>query len=713
MPRVWLVAAMRPWFLCSLSSVLLFACGPAERGSDPMGAPDAAEAGGCSDFEDADGDGISDLKEGCALGRDTDGDGIPDYQDTDSDDDGVPDAFEDRNGDGRVGTCTEECSPTIACQTGYMCSTHVGADTGVCVSWMCLGGETDPTLTDTDNDGTPDSGEGTWVCNPSTPDNPAGFKEYKKVDSAIVVQDTSPSWRVAIEKESVTAKVEIVAPGPVDSAYVFDLPDFQSETAGFIVSRSANEDPTSGPLEKSALSTSEAALATITTSSLVGQSSLRAGGNRTRSLDGFDTVLATTLVVTATDARDVVAMREDIVNLLLGIKKLEDETNVVWPTISWSGSSTSQFVVSFQTLYRTDTRQVIFMGGVASLHDYDDKNKSTGFHVADLAGGTGLAQSGNPEAFECAEFEVHEIPKADIVWIVDESGSTDNDRQNIAGNANNFFNQAASAGLDFRMGVTDMDDAKLGMLANRTSDVPYTGQWLHNTPLDQGLFSQQINDPSGPGVADGSAEHGLTAAQGFFMRHLPRDDTDPQKVRSDAKLVVVFVTDEAPDELEDTILTDGSDDIPTPAQQTEITNFMAPFIDLFQEHDAVAHAIAGPTAGATCSTAAERGWGYAELVTATGGQFGSICQGDLGPTIDVIIDDIIGSASPIVLQWVPISLSIALSRDGEAIPRSRSKGFDYRASSNSIIFNNMPFDPAAPAELVISYRRWANQVVIQ
>ena len=45
------------------------------------------------------------------------------------------------------------------------------------------------------------------------------------------------------------------------------------------------------------------------------------------------------------------------------------------------------------------------------------------------------------------------------------------------------------------------------------------------------------------------------------------------------------------------------------------------------------------------------------------------------------------------------------------IPRSREYGWDYRSSSNSIVFYGMPVDPAHPADVKIGYRRWQDQVV--
>ena len=114
----------------------------------------------------------------------------------------------------------------------------------------------------------------------------------------------------------------------------------------------------------------------------------------------------------------------------------------------------------------------------------------------------------------------------------------------------------------------------------------------------------------------------------------------------------------------------------------------------------------------TCSNSgAEHAFGYYELVSSLGGQMGSICQLDLGPTLDGILDSIVGDASPVVLEYIPISSTITVMSDDIPVPRSRKLGWDYRASSNSIVFYGMGFDPANPALITVGYRRWEEQVV--
>ena len=90
-----------------------------------------------------------------------------------------------------------------------------------------------------------------------------------------------------------------------------------------------------------------------------------------------------------------------------------------------------------------------------------------------IASGTGVTVSGNGEAIECEPYVGAQEAKADIIWIVDESGSVNDDRQRIVDNASVFFDKAIAAGLDFRIGVSDMNDTgpggQPGIFATRQS----------------------------------------------------------------------------------------------------------------------------------------------------------------------------------------------------------------------------------------------------
>jgi hypothetical protein len=670
--------------------------------------PPDRDQDGVPDYQDfdSDGDGIPDRIEvgpDCLNPRDTDGDGLPDYLDFDSDNDGALDRFEDRNGDGKIGTCETPCADNSDCNAAARENCSIPRHTptqGVCVSIACSNGETDPHNPDTDGDGIVDGLEGTYICNPQTEDNPNGLKRIKYADSA----DTSylgGNWRIALELGALEGVPNIAVAGSLDSAYTFDLPDPNVEVAGFLVSRPASF--------VSAIDESQYATGLLRSIFMVNAVSIRVSGTPTISLDGFDTVVSTILDVTTTAPVKVTDLRAAIVPALLGRSAAE----VGMPAPGWQGEDATQFTISFQTVFRVDNVQTLFMGAVARRAAYDDRTRQTGIAADDISNGTGHSVSNNGEALECEEYLADQQATADIIWIVDESGSMSGERAALGTAAAQFFQQALLAGLDFRMGVTDMrgtgPGGQPGIFATRqpggTGD-----RWI--LPHEPAEFNAAALDPSGPDPADGGTEMGLTQGKSAVDRHLPRNNDDPQMIREHAQVVVIYITDESAQEVKNGTSMTESNTIPTPTQQAEIAGVVAPYIQHFHNNDVVAHVIAEPLPHGTSTCAGgQHAYGYYEVVNATGGQAASICQTDFRPTVDAIIDSIVGSASPIVLEYYPISASVAVVRDNVIVPRSRGTGWDYRGASNSIVFFNMPFDPANPSDIVVSYRRWADQIV--
>lgn len=681
----------------------------ATEGCGQVPAPDQDGDGQADYFDiDADNDGIRDsieVGDDCGMPRDTDGDGMPDFQDRDSDNDGIADENEDRDGDGMLGNCSTACASSGECAAGEACSIGLGGSVGVCASATCLDGESNPLDPDTDDDGVPDGMEGSFICNPQTEDNPNGLKRIKTKDSSETSFDGA-NWRIALEIAAFEGAPAITNPQNLDSAYTFDINDLEVQLAGFLTTRPASQD--------TARNEADALVGALNALSTIGNVTTRVSGTPTTSLDGYDTVLNMALVVTTNGVTDVTQLRASIMHVLLNRPQLE----VQMPPAGWIGENDTQFMVVIQTVRRADAQQTLFMGAVTRLSFYDDRAKLTSMMADDLANGTSLTVSGNGEEVECDQFLANQQATADIIWVVDESGSTSDDRARIADNAVAFFDKAVNIGLDFRMGVTDTTLDGAGTKPGgqfSTEQAGGTGdRWiLSNEPA---TFDAAMRDPSGPNaVGSGGLEHGLTQGRDTMNLHLPRNDADPQMVREDAKLVIIYVTDEKSEEVEDAGIMSEGNLQPNATQQASIDTLVAPFIADFTTNNAIAHLIAEPLPfDAVCSTGgAEHAYGYYEIVNATGGQVGSICQLDLGPTMDSILDSIIGEASPIVLSKFPISLSIAVARNNAVVARSRDTGWDYRGASNSIIFFNMPFDPLNPADIVVSYRRWADQVPVQ
>jgi hypothetical protein len=724
---------------------------------------------------DYDGDGIPNGEEGCLVGRDSDGDRIPDWQDNDADGDKVPDHVEkgardptgkcknpgklgvttwpcdtdgdrlpdyldkdsdgeglmdgeeDFNGDGLLGCCLTVCKKpgatqlkcqltTDGCGRGQRC---VGGRCMPDAAFNCSEGETSPKRKDTFGDGRLDSQRGTFICRAATEERPQGRKAVLLKRSELSRGD----WRLALETTASYGEMTIANPGSKMAAAAIDHAGSNEEVAGFVLSKAATRAKVSDELS---------ALISAITSNPPGGSgttvTLRASGTVVKSHDQYDSVKETYLDLQLASATDVSTARNAVVAAMLG-KSMAELTNLPQAY----GSSTSSMLLKFTTVRRFNFKKdaqgnlvddgdrskwrLVVIGAVASKANYENPKRKTGYIADDLSNGTALAVSVDVLESECDVANIISLPIADIIWVVDESGSMDNNRTDIVNNANNFFSRALSSGLDFRMGVTNVCSptgsykAAVGRFCSKISssrtDMGGTDRFL--LPSEQTIYSSCVQNPPG---YEGGSEYGLVNAKEAVKLHLPRALGDPSKIRPNATLVIIVATDEFPQSLYSTI---GSSNIRTctlPAStQAAVDSAVQQYLNLFSgvtdpEATAMFHVIGG-TCSNSCSAYVAHG--YKELAQKLKGQWADVCQKNLGNTLQVIIDSIIGAASPVVLDYVPISASLAVALDAVQVQRDRISGFDYRSANNSLVFINVKYKKGS--QVIASYNRWGRNRV--
>jgi len=671
---------------------------------------------------DSDDDGINDVIEAGPNPKqpiDSDKDGKPDFLDTDSDNDGVNDDKEDFNGDGILGCCRTKCGediegcPKVAaneCGAGQQCQS------GQClpaVDFLCSNGETDPKKKDTFGDGKNDDQRPSFICHPTTEDDPNGLKKMQFRKS------TTGDWHVALETKAVYGEFKIAGAKAKEAGAVFDLTDGSIAVAGFVVSV-----PTS---ETDVLKINSDLITAVTKLPGVTSVAQISSGAPNTSHDKFPTVLGVHLEATTASATVVGKVRNDVLPLLLG-RKASDLSSL--PTTAFGPNSTKH-LIRFQTLLRKDGR-VLVMGAVADSAMVKDPTKDTGLHQADLSNGTGLATAQDTDDVECDPFVLGTLPIADIIWVVDESGSMTDNRFDVAQNAKDFFARAVAAGLDFRMAVTNVTepgDSAHGKFCSKQYQFLATGDLVNPAdaqddggtdrfllPTEQSLFESCVLNPPG---YEGGTEYGLLNAYQAVLKHLPRAANNPSKIRPEATLVIIIATDEIPASLmqkdpfgmfEYQFLCTLS-----AAKTNAILNtFYKNHVELYKgitmngEGAAIMHVIGG-VCNNSCS--ADVAHGYMEIAQALGGTVADVCQSNLGASLQVMIDSITGLASPAVLQYVPISASLAVAVDMTVLKRSRIQGFDYSADSNSIVFLSTPIKKGT--QVIVSYRRWVKQAIIE
>ena len=706
----------------------------------------------CTPGKDTDGDKIPDEKEGCNPDQDTDGDKVPDYADLDSDGDKVPDYLEskgdsdgdkrpdykdkdsdgdgiedgdeDLNWDGKFGCCFDKCGesrkgcpPTKPGACG-LCQTCKGGACTPKASFLCSNGETDPKKKSTYG-GTGDKALPTFICRKA---GEMGGKGLKEVDFKTSSEGT---WKVALEKGAGYGALKLSGNPAKGAAGAFDYKGGNQIVAGFVLSRA------SSGADVTVLS---AKVITDLKSKLSGASSVLtvSSGNKVTSHDKFPTVVSTQLAVTASAGKTVGAMRNGVVSALLGAGSGNGGP-------SGYGSSTTGFTIKFATQLRKDGR-IIVMGAVGITKMANDPKQATGYLMEDLSNGSGLATLSDSGTVECDPFILSRNPVADIIWVVDESGSMSDNLQDIVNNANDFFSRAVKSGLDFRMGVTGVADPNdfnpfqpkviVGKMCGKLMPAPMFDMGDPGGPdrflsaNEQKIFKSCVANPP---YREGSSEYGLAHAYEGVTRHLPRKAGDNTKIRPNASLAIIIATDEAPKELKGGKYKGQGPSYKangcslTATSQAEVNKYLGPWFTRFGGKDpkwgsparAMVHLIGGlcGSSGGSSSCSAEVGHGYLELVKATGGIAADICQKNLGTTLQIIIDAITGAASPAVLQYVPISASLAVALDNKQLKRSRASGFDYVGFSNSLVFVGVKIPKGS--KVVASYRRWVKQATVK
>jgi hypothetical protein len=298
-----------------------------------------------------------------------------------------------------------------------------------------------------------------------------------------------------------------------------------------------------------------------------------------------------------------------------------------------------------------------------------------------------------------------EQSKADILWIVDDSGSMEDDQMAVSAAAAAMADVLRSAQVDYRLGVARM-------WAQDEND-PRRGN------LEGDGFTRDL-DRFGRDIvvgAQGGWEPGLETGILAVDELLPATAAEePRKLRVDAAHVVVYLSDERDQTVECAACggcdaREGEQFFCTGAGGQQVIDEM---IAEYTSRGLVAFALVGDLPNG-CQQGAgmmrddfEPGQGYVEIANATGGQFGSLC-GDMRQNVENIARGATGVASAYQLSALPASATIRVAigppGQGRPIPRSRDNGFDYDPVQNKIIFYG-DSRPKKDDEVVVGYRRW-------
>ena len=275
---------------------------------------------------------------------------------------------------------------------------------------------------------------------------------------------------------------------------------------------------------------------------------------------------------------------------------------------------------------------------------------------------------GDYEAWLTDEFIQDGTIDVDILFVIDNSGSMGSNQTNIKNNFDTFMNAFTAAGVSYQVAIitTDSSDFVGDIITNATVD-----------PVTE--FNDQIDSIGTRGSAH---EKGLWYAYESTTTGDASPGSSTGFQRSDARLVVVYVSDE-PDFSHYAYGSGGSTTMVP-------SDYSASLLSLKSSSTlVVAHAISGDyPSGCTSNGGAQFGDGYYDVVGDLGGTFMSICASDWSVTMDTLARDSLAQIS-FALSDTPIEDTIEVTIDGYAITDS---SWSYDSSINSIIFSIAPSD---------------------
>jgi hypothetical protein len=772
---------------------------------------------------DTDGDGLTDPVE-AALGTnpnqsDTDGDGLDDGEEVniintdplrdDTDCDGLTDGQEvnwptqprpdarnpDTDGDGLLD----------GLEAGEDCSSIVGDPqcAGVCVPDSDGGATTtDPVAIDSDGDGISDGAEDAnqnGQVDPGELDPGNGADGSDPADQAACAVNNLRPVNL-IERSATTADMILAVSDGYDE--VTEVED-GSGSRGIMVSDSANEvagfaiklDPALGGGDVAAKTASLAAI-------LEGPGNLSgAFGQNFTTWDGYP-ARVTSWDYVDQGGQGVRRAANDIVEALV-----PGATGLLT-----NGGQTGPFRIQIEVVDRSPNASLV-VGALTNATSFANQEVRQ-FAIDDLSNGSALAQYGDTVGTQCDRLEAQPAQIVDIVWVVDNSGSMDNEQTAVATAAAEMGAQLAGSTIDWRIAVITSDTDHVGegaalnfyggtqinfgptLLGAENWDY-WTGANVNNGACSFGAGNYQRGPRYCPFTADiatfqtciGNLDVCGSGRENFFRPvacmmgtdvnggpcgrdgnatnlwedldnyaappapygMLPRAANNQHRIRTDARLVVIFVTDA--NEQSDGRFTAcaGNGDCPVMvtgvnetcnaqnlcqgAETPDPSRNLDAWTAFFQNFDGQGDAelsrafVAGLVcpAGANCS---DQNGPYMNdrwptFLSAMNGVEAELPadndpqqQQKIADAISNILDAAIGQVSPYILTKPPISSTIKVAFDPTMategtcdvtdVPRSRTHGFDYDATTGAITFYG-DCRPQAGEEgkrISVSYRYW-------
>lgn len=300
--------------------------------------------------------------------------------------------------------------------------------------------------------------------------------------------------------------------------------------------------------------------------------------------------------------------------------------------------------------------------------------------------------------------------KIDILWVIDNSGSMRTSQDTLAANFESFIAGIRDRNLDFQMAVTTTEAYRaayttpsIAKFRDGTDATNHTGIFVvtPQTPNFEDVFITN--------ALQGTTGYGDERAFSSFKEAL-NSNLNAGFLRPDAFLSVIIVSDEEDFSHNSSSFTEsysypGLHTVQSYVDYLDTITGSSPDI---KKYSVSAMAIFDEPCRLTLNDSfpgRKIGLRYKELVEATNGITGSLCQ-DFAVQLEQISNQILSLATQFYLSRIPIEETISVIIDGLTINEisgsNPTNGWTYNAENNSIIFYGTAI-PQQGAQIQINY----------
>jgi len=293
--------------------------------------------------------------------------------------------------------------------------------------------------------------------------------------------------------------------------------------------------------------------------------------------------------------------------------------------------------------------------------------------------------------------QVPNLNKVDMIWIMDNSSSMDDEQDDLANNFDIFINEFARNGADFRMGITTTDTTGTG------------GVYLHDgvfqgalpvldSSMPEDVIKTNFKSTIKVGITGSFVERGLLAAEMAVQKNSDPTSANFNFLRNDAFLAIIIVSDEndiSPNSTEsyvNNILATKSDPSTVaiyPIVETTIPSLPDPYTSPI---DMPLYIGTSPNPG---------GLRYINASNATSG-FTLDIHDNFSTALFDIGGGILTLMNRYLLPEIPLLDSVVIKIDGIRVPHGEIDGWTYDYVTGAFLFHGT-FIPAVDSVVEVSY----------